>query len=143
MNGTQVLIGHKTVNADVGRSQRLVLLKAPGAVGVEIDLSLLHVQTGVSAHIITLAGNTQTLLAQRGGVLQVLKMQGLLDQIVVLGGEACNIILNGHAGLDGALIMKFLHAVTSSLDAESVKYGPLGTQLGVQGVVQHTAGGYG
>ena len=120
-----------------------MLLKALGAVRVEIDLSLLHVQARIAAHIVTLAGNAQTLLTQSGGIFQILKVQCLTNQVVILGGKACNVILYAYACLYGALVVEFLHTVTGGLYAESLKYGPIGTDLCVQGLVQHVTVGYG
>jgi len=63
-------------------------------------------------------------------------MDGLLYQVVVLGGKAGYVILNGDAGLYGALVVELIQTAACSLDAESVKYGPIGTDLGAECLVQ-------
>ena len=69
-------------------------------------------------------------------------MKGLLYQIIVLGSEACNIILNGYTCLDGTLIVQLLNAVARGLNAETFTYGSLGPDLSVECLVQHVTVGY-
>ena len=127
--------GHQLVEPDTRSEYELLLRDVLRAVGIEVDPRLQQVQTGETADPIARLDDTQPLFGKRHGVAEVLEPDFLLDEIVVLGRQRSDEILDRNARLQLALSLELLQAAIVGPYAEALENRPFEVESRRHGLV--------
>ena len=132
----EVCSAHQFVQVDARGVQQFLLFHVLGAVGVEVHLGLLVVQSREVPDVVAGFDDAQAFLRQLHGVEQVLHTYLLLHEVVVFGGQRGDEVFQRDACVRLALFAQQFQLLVGGRDVEPVKKRPVQVDAQVYGLVE-------